>query len=336
MVMSTRRKFIQTTAAGALATAVWPGTPLSAGQVSLNRDTKEKKTVRIGIIGAENSHTIGYGKLFNIDKRFPGIEVKYVWGETEEFARRAVEKGKIPNRVKDPREMLGKIDALIVDHRHPKYHLPAALPFVEAGIPTFVDKPFCYRVEEGKAFLEKAKEKDTPVTSYSSIAQSNATFDIRDQVKEMHDIEQVVRYGVNRPGMHNKYGGIFFYGVHTVQPLMYIFGEDIRKVRITKNGDNWTASVAYDNGLLATLVFMKGYYGWKTYVTGKEGVKELVSRVPAADPPRNDTDMVRMFRTGELPRTYQSILNGVSVLEALEKSVESGKWEEVKYVKIME
>jgi len=332
--MSTRRKFLQTTTAGALATAVWPGVSALGKQTFPDPEQKENKHIRIGIIGAENSHTIGYGKLFNIDKRFPGVEVKYVWGETEEFARRAVKKGKIPNMVKDPREMLGKIDALIVDHRHPKYHLPAAWPFLEEAIPIFIDKPFCYRVEEGKAFLEKAKEKGAPVTSYSSIAQSNATFDIRDQVKEMQGIEQVVRYGVNRPGMYNQYGGIFFYGVHTIQPLMYIFGEDIREVRITKNGDNWTASVAYDNGLLATLVFMKGYYGWKTYVTMKEGVKELVSKVSENDPPRNYTDMVNMFRTGERPRTYQSILNGVSVLEAMERSVESRKWEEVKYVRI--
>jgi len=43
------------------------------------------KKIRIGIIGAENSHTIGYGKIFNIKKQFPGVEVRYVWGETVEF-----------------------------------------------------------------------------------------------------------------------------------------------------------------------------------------------------------------------------------------------------------
>ena len=40
-------------------------------------------------------------------------------------------------------------------------------------------------------------------------------------------------------------------------------------------------------------------------------------------------DMVEMFRTGKEPRSHQSILNGVSVLEALEKSVTSQKWEDV-------
>jgi hypothetical protein len=39
--------------------------------------------------------------------------------------------------------------------------------------------------------------------------------------------------------------------------------------------------------------------------------------------------MVKMFRTGEEPRTHQSILNCVRVLEALELSVESQDWEEV-------
>jgi predicted dehydrogenase len=91
--------------------------------------------------------------MFNIDKKFPAAEIKYVWGETDEFARNVAAKGNIPNIAKDPKEMLGKIDALIVDHRHAKYHLEAATPFIKEGIPTFVDKPFCYRAEEGKEFL---------------------------------------------------------------------------------------------------------------------------------------------------------------------------------------
>ena len=79
---------------------------------------KQQKRIRIGIIGAENSHTAGYGKLFNTDKKFPGVEVRYVWGETEEFARNAMRDGNIPEMVTDPLAMMGKIDALIVDHRH--------------------------------------------------------------------------------------------------------------------------------------------------------------------------------------------------------------------------
>ena len=285
------------------------------------------KDLRIGIIGAENSHTIGFGKMFNIDKKFPGVEVKYVWGETDEFAKNAAKKGSIPNIVKDPLEMLGKIDALIVDHRHAKYHLEAATPFIKAGIPTFIDKPFCYRVAEGKEFLELARKHGTAVTSYSSIAHSNSTFDIKKQIDAMGEINQVVRYGP--VDMDSKYGGIFFYGVHLVQPLMNMFGEDIERVRITRNGQNGSANLVFKSGLFATLIFKNLAYGWETFVETKEGLIELKSRMEESDPAINYVAMVEMFRTGKEPRSHQSILNCVSVLEALEKSVASQNWKDV-------
>ncbi len=324
--MKTRRNFIKTTGTGLLATALVPGAAKTAFS------PPQGKKLTLGIIGAENSHTTGFGRLFNIDKKFPGVELKYVWGETDEFAKAAMEKGNIPNQVKDPKEMMGKIDALIVDHRHPKYHLDAAWPFVESGIPTFVDKPFCYRAEKGKEFLQMAKKTGTPVTSFSSIAQSSATFDMMEQLKSMDKITQVVRTGT--ADLDSKYGGIFFYGVHIVQPLMYMFGEDIEEVRISRNGNTGNASLRYTSGLFATLIFKIHAYGWETYVeTGDEFV-ELKSRVEESDPPKNDVDMIEMFRTGKEPRSHQSILNCVSVLEALEKSAETEKWTEVIYLEV--
>lgn len=181
--MKTRREFLRDAGIIAASAMVLPTAAVS------NPLYSEEKRIRIGIIGAENTHTVGYGKLFNIENKFPGITVDYVWGETDKFAEKAAAKGQIPNIVADPLEMIGKIDALIVDHRHAKYHLKAALPFVKAKIPTFIDKPFCYRVEEGKKFLEIAREYGTPVSSYSSAAQNNKTFDIRAQVEMMDDIE---------------------------------------------------------------------------------------------------------------------------------------------------
>ena len=319
--MNSRRNFIKTTGAGLTVAAVAPGVFASPA---------EQKKITIGIIGAENSHTAGFGKLFNIDKKFPGVEVKYVWGETDEFAKRAMEKGNIPNQVKDPAEMMGKIDALIVDHRHAKYHLEAAAPFVKEGIPTFIDKPFCYRVKEGKDFLEMARQAGTPVTSYSSIAHSAATFDIKMQVEKMDDIYQVIRTGP--VDLDSKYGGVFFYGVHILQPLMVIFGEDIERVRITRDGSYGNATLKFSSGLLATLVFKQETYGWETFVETKDKIIEVKSRVEEPDPPKNYADMVEMFRTGKEPRSHQSILNGVSVLEALEKSADTEKWVEVEYV----
>ncbi|MDH5608251.1 MAG: Gfo/Idh/MocA family oxidoreductase [Cyclobacteriaceae bacterium] len=291
------------------------------------------KPIRIGIIGAENSHTVGFGRMFNMDKVFPGVSVTHVWGETEELARAAMEKGNIPAMVSHPGEMLGKIDALIVDHRHGKFHLKAATPFVQAGIPTFIDKPFCYRLAEGKEFLAMARELGTPVTSYSSVAHSEATFDRKAQLENLGDINQVVCTGP--VDLDSEYGGVFFYGPHLIEPVLYMFGTDIKKVRVTNNGKNSGASLVYGNGRLITLVFTTKNYGWHTFVETSEGMVEMVeltSRVEGAAQAKNDADMVTMFRTGAEPRTHQSILAGVAVLEALEKSIASDRWEDVEPV----
>ncbi len=326
--MNTRRKFLKTTGKTIAATSITPAFFLdSAYKIPVSQ-----KQIRIGIIGAENSHTIGYGKLFNIDKKFPGVEVKYVWGETDEFAKRAMEQGKIPNQAKDPSEMMGEIDALIVDHRHPKYHLEAATPFVKAGIPTFIDKPFCYRAAKGKAFLQMARESGTPVSSYSSLAYSASTFDLKEQVKNIEGINQVIRTGP--VDLDSEYGGVFFYGVHIVQPLLNIFGEDVKQVKISRNGSYGNASLKFSSGLFATLIFKGKARGWETFVETSDELIELKPRVQEPDPTINYADMVEMFHTGKEPRSHQSMLNCVSVLEALEKSAKNEKWVDVEYYSV--
>ena len=329
--MNSRRSFIKKISAGAaLSTVAFSSSSAFAALTDPGTNgakALDLRPIKIGIIGAENSHTVGYGKLFNIDKKFPGVKVVYVWGETEEFARAAMEKGKIPNMVKDPKEMLGKIDALIVDHRHAKYHLEAAIPFVKAHIPTFIDKPFCYRVAEGKEFLSMAKSVGTPVSSWSTSAHTDETMDIKKQLESFENVNHIVSFGP--VDIESVWGGVFFYGVHIVDQLLCYFGDDVKKVRVSKNGKNASADLAFGNGILATLIFLNSTYAFAAYAETKKGIIELKSRVNETDPPKCYIDMVEMFRTGKEPRTHESIIYSVAVLEALEKSVTSEAWETV-------
>lgn len=325
--MSSRRKFIEKIGKGATFSALAISTPFDVFSQFGQQQNANMKIFKIGIIGAENSHTSEFGRIFNIDKAFPGMEVKYVWGETEEFAKIAMEKGNIPKMVKEPNQMLGKIDGLIVDHRHGKFHLKPAIPFIEAGIPTFIDKPFCHRAKQGKEFLALAKKHDTPVTSFSSIANSHQTFDIKEQLKTMGTINQIVRYGP--VDLTSKYGGIFFYGAHIIQPLLYIFEDTVKKVRVLQNGQNSSASLVFESGMLVTLVFTTKKYGWQTFVETEEGIVELKSNIEEKMPGKNYDDMVEMFKTGKEPRSHEHIIYGVTVLEALEKSIASDQWENV-------
>jgi len=85
----------------------------------------------------------------------------------------------------------------------------------------------------------------------------------------------------------------------------------------------------FKSGLYATLIFKNLAYGWETFVETKTGLVELKSRVPETDPIKIYTDIVEMFRTRVEPRSHESILTEIAILEALERSATSEKWEEV-------
>ena len=330
--MKSRRDFFKDMGKG-FASAYLVSSVASSDVSAAQREEKEvkKKRIRIGIIGAENSHSYGYGRIFNIQKEFPGVEVLYIWGETDEFAKISSERGQIPNIVKDPMEMMGKIDALIVDHRHAMYHLEPALPFVKEGIPTFIDKPFCYRVSEGKEFLRVAREVGTPVSSYSTSAHNNGVFDMNAQLSYIDNIYHIVITGPC--DIYSKWGGVFFYGVHMVQQMIYIFGEDVEEVKVSMHGDKASASVVFSSGNFATLYFISrrrsGFYRWDILYLTNDGFKTLEPRIKNTDRLRPYRDMVEMFKTGKEPRTHESILKCVAILEALERSIETQQWEKV-------
>lgn len=330
--LNSRRSFLKKITGG-IALSTFSFSSASTGSSEPDPGTNDngmagQKALRLGIIGGSvSAHTFDYGKLFNIDKKFPGVELLYAWGDTVEFSRDAREKAMIPNIVKDPNDMLGKIDALIVNHRDGKYHLKPAIPFVKAQIPVFVDKPFCNRVSEGKEFLSLARSAGTPVSSWSTIAQTDRIEDLKKQVESMGQINNLVCFGP--VDIDSPWGGVFFYGVHSVDPLLYIFGDNVTRVRVSRNGRIATGTLRFSSGMLASIIFMTQARDTSIFAETKKGLVELKSDVKETDPPKYYIDMVDMFRTGREPRSYQSILHSVAVLEALEKSITSDAWENV-------
>ena len=283
---------------------------------------------KIGIIGAENSHTEAIGKIINVEKKIKGFSVDYVWGETEKYAAKAAKAGKIPNIVKTPKQMLGKIDALIVDHRHGKYHLAVAIPFIEQGIPTYIDKPFCYRSDEGKRFFEIARKHKTPITNFGVVPHQNS---FRGFVRKMAGLGDIVAGATYGPcDLKSKWGGVFFYGIHQVEMALLAFGYNVRSALITKNGNGATGQLIYSDGKIVTMNLIKeGCNGFSITAAGSKGI---LHKAITYDKNRHLFGVkmcTDMFKTGKEPFEYKQILKSVLVLEALERSVKSGKIEKV-------
>jgi len=285
--------------------------------------------MKIGIVGAENSHTVAVAKTLNIDKACGSARVAMVWGETREAAEKAAQEGQIPEIVRRPEDMIGRIDGVMIDHRHAKYHVPAAIPFVEAGIPSFVDKPFSYTVEEGAMLLKLARKKGAPITSYSVLAEQTGYR--KDFLKQIRSLGRIMAIESSGPGdFRSKWGGVFFYGVHQVDTILKAFGPGIEKVqafRASSGNPCGAAVLSYSGG--GPIVTMHLVSGGKCGFTFRAfGTKGVVHYENKFDPNMYLTGIkkfLNMFRTGKEPFTAREILEPIAILEALARSFRLGK-----------
>jgi len=279
--------------------------------------------LRIGMIGSENSHSKAVSKLINVDKKVRGSKVVAVWGETKAFAEETAEAGQIPTIVKKVEDMVGMVDGVMIDHRHGKYHLPAAMPFIDAGIPVFVDKPLCCSLAEGKAFLKKAKTKKVPVTSFSSIPTQKAFVKFRDQVQAMEGVRVLVSSGP--VDLKSKYGGIFFYGIHQVDAVIEVFGADVTHAELCRSGESGVGVLYYKDGRMVTLNLVKGGSTFNFLAYGEKGVLWNQPERDANPYLTSTKTWINMIKTGKEPIEHRRMLAPVAVLEALDKALKTGK-----------
>lgn len=280
--------------------------------------------IRIGIVGAENSHTVAIAKTLNIDKKVPGCRIVSVWGESARYAKDAQERGQIPEIVKNPEDMIGNVDAACVDHRHAKYHLPAVWPLLEAKIPLFVDKPFCYRVAEGKRFLARAKELNVPVCSFSVLPKQATFAQLKKDLRKLGRIVSLVTTGPC--DIKSKYGGVSFYGIHQVDMAVRLLGNDVTHAQVNLGKKNHTATLFSAGGAISTLnLFTEGHTAFHVSAICEKGRVDRSITFDDNAYLSGIRSFCRMFKTGKTDETPESMLMPVAVLEAMEKSINQKK-----------
>ena len=257
-------------------------------------------------------------------KKVRDCRIVSVWGETAKYAKDAAERGQISEIVKDSSDMIGSVDAALVDHRHAVYHLPAVRPLLEANIPLFVDKPFCYRVKEGKAFLVRAHELEVPVCSFSVLPKQAAFAELKKEIKPLGRILSVVTTG--SCDIKSKHGGVFFYGIHQVDMVVRLLNQDVTHAQINRGKKNHTATLFSASGAVSTMNLIgEGRSAFHVSVIGEKGRVDKTINFDENPYLSGIRSFCSMFRTGKTDETDQTILMPVAVLEALEKSIAQKK-----------
>ncbi len=94
-------------------------------------------------LGAEPPENLG----------IPGARVTHVWCDDPADAAKIAKAAFIPNVVDRPEDVLGEVDAVIIPTDRGWEHVDRARPFIDAGLPLFIDKPLCDREEDLRQFI---------------------------------------------------------------------------------------------------------------------------------------------------------------------------------------
>ncbi len=281
---------------------------------------------KIAVLGCENSHANTFLDFLIKEKKYPNIEVLGVYSEDEEAAKKVSEEYGL-YRAASYDEFVGKLDGVIITARHGDNHFKYAKPYLSDGIPMFIDKPITISEEDACALYKELCKNKIPVCGGSVCTFSDLVQDMRRLVETQ--CEGKVYGGVLRAPMiyDNPYGGFFFYTQHLVEVMTDIFGYYPNTVTAYKNGDSIYCTVKY-NEYDVNLLFQDGVHVYSASVFcenricgGEYGLEGLFAR--------EFESFNNALSKGVLRKGYKEFLAPVFILNAINRSLESGNEEPI-------
>ena len=284
---------------------------------------------KVAILGCENSHAGNFLKAVIKEKIISDVEFVGVYSYDTEAANKLHEEYGVP--VADSYDaFVGKVDGIIITARHGDNHYKYAKPYLDCGIPMFIDKPITCTEEDAKAFMLDLKERNVPVCGGSVCI-------LDDYVQELKQAVAEKKYGEIKGGylrapviMGSPYGGFFFYSQHLAQVMMEIFGCYPESVRAWQKGQNVHCDVHYaDYDVDLAYVPNSGVY----YASISCHDAVVGAQYTFSDGFQKEFMGFHDLLEGKPQKqTYEDFFAPVYVLNAIYRSLQSGQVEKVKRV----
>jgi predicted dehydrogenase len=289
----------------------------------------QAQNIRAGIIGLDTSHAIAFTKLLNAKTPQPpelmGVRVvaAYPQGskDIESSTKRVPE---LTQQVKDQgveivssiSDLLDKVDVVFLESNDGRPHLEQVLPCLEAGKPTFIDKPIAGTLADAIRIFEAAAKTHTPIFSSSSLRFGKNT-----QAVRQGSIGKVITADTRSPAsLEPTHPDLFWYGIHGVESLFTTMGTgclsvkrgttDDGKIQVTGTWDGNRTGIFRESSDTR-----KGYAGTATNAEGKsaqvggfDGYQPLLNQI------------IHFFRTGVAPVTPEETLEIYAFMEAADES----------------
>ena len=183
--------------------------------------------------------------------RIPGARVTHLWTDNPAEAPLVAQASLIEHVVSSPEEVIGHVDAVIIATDDGDDHVSRARPFVEAGLPVFVDKPLATNVPDLRQFVQWHRAGAT-LLSTSGMRYAPEMLQAQAHRAELGDLRWITSFTCKTWER---------YGIHALEAVYPLLGPGFVSVQTLHQSGSDVVHVTHRSGTQITLGAIHDAYG---------------------------------------------------------------------------
>lgn len=212
------------------------------------------KKLRLGIIGISpgNGHPYSWSAIFNgynpkimencgfpviprylENQKFPNdcisnAEVTHIWTQNKKVSKHIADATNIKYVVNEYEDLISKVDAILLARDDSENHLKFATPFLNAGLPIYIDKPLALSIKSAKKILSLQKYSGQ-IFSCSALKFADELCLNKEQLSSVGKIKNIHGY-ISKDWDK--------YSIHIIEPIMKIISKNETIIKSQKWHNN--------------------------------------------------------------------------------------------------
>jgi predicted dehydrogenase len=294
--------------------------------------------IRLGCIGIDSSHLPEFTrriKALNDAGKTPCRVTQFWTDGTHDWPDVAdVQKWKSETlamgvaEAKSLDALLASVDGVLVLAVNGHRHQELAMPALERGLPTYVDKPFTCNLDQARQMLASSRKNKARCYSASSLRFITETSKL--DFAAIGQIAAIDAYGAGE--LLDMMPDLWHYGCHSIEMVDAIFkasgqAAGVKRVSAITMPDRHLVDYEYRDGRYVRLrLERKGVWSFGATIHGEKSVAQLVVDF-APVYTRLVEGMVKFFEGGPAPVDLRDIVENVAVMEKGNESIgREGEW----------
>ena len=242
-----------------------------------------------------------------------GAKVTHVWTQERSISESIAHTTRIENVVDLLEDMVTGVDAVILGRDDAENHVAMSRPFIEAGIPVFIDKPLAITHEDLEWFSEQ-QAKGKFFMSCSSMRYANECRIVKQDLQSLGKLQLVTAVGKK---------DWLKYGVHMLEAVFSLLDDPI-PVSIQHIGekDKDIVHVRFEDGMQVMIhLFMNIAPTFQLSVFGEQGWRLMDIKNSYSMFRDNIIEFVRSVEEGKSRLPFYKTKNIINTLIAADDSL---------------